>query len=150
MVSIPGVWCWAGCSARPRSVINHPRQPRQMREITNGWLEDTSWLLPSGATVNALPHCSEGKHKRRLFPSDESERADQYAALYYYWSSSGFYNYSLSLSLSPSLFLSSFRAGLSFPVPHNFYPHLICYPLPPPHSPLPLLALLVCGEESAH
>lgn len=81
---------WAECSACLRSVINHHQQPHKMRRITNGWLEDTSWLLPLGATVNALPHCSGGNTKGGCSPAVKKP-ADLYSALPLKLNSSGFY-----------------------------------------------------------
>lgn len=89
--SSPGGWgVRAECSACLRSVINHHQQPHKMREITNGWLEDTSRLLPLGATVNALPHCSGGNTKGGCSPVVK-ESADLDAALQLKLNSHGFY-----------------------------------------------------------
>lgn len=92
--------CCAECSASLRSVIHHRQQPHKMREIIKGWLEDTSWRLPLGKTINAPPPLQwRGRNKRRLFPSGEGA----------YWSarrtttktaSSGFTLYNLFLPLS--------------------------------------------------
>lgn len=152
MVSIPGGYrVEYSADACLGSVINHHQQPRKMREITYSWLEDTSWLLPLGATVNALPHCSGGKHKRQLFPSGEgacwsvcctTTKAE------FFWT---LYNLSLSLWLFSTLFLSFSRVGLqlSFLAPYNFYPHLIYYSLPllTLSTPLPLSACLQAREQ---
>lgn len=103
------------------------------------------------------PHWSWGNTKEAV-----KEPADLHAALLPLHNSSGFHTIiSLSLppslsrlSLSPTIFLALPGAGLplSFRVPYSFYPHLICYPLPPPYfllSPLSL-SLLFCRQESKH
>lgn len=147
--------CCAECSASLRSVINHRQQPHKTREIIKGWLEDTSWLLPLGKTINAPPHCSGGRETKGGCSPAVKELTDLHVALLLKLHLLVLHCIiSFFLCLSPTLFLSISRAGplLSFPVPHNFYPHLICYPLPPPYTLLSpaSLALLVCRQESKH
>lgn len=122
-----------------------------MRGITNGWLEHTSWLLPSGATVNALPPpLQPGEHKRSGEGACWSARCSTTTA-----EIAWILHCIISLSLSPlhhlPLPFQGWATALFSIVPYNFLPtpHL----LPSPSSllsALPCLSLLVCRRESKH
>lgn len=146
--------CCAECSASLRSVIHHRQQPHKMREIIKGWLEDTSWRLPLGKTINAPPHCSGGGETKGGCSPAVKELTDLHVALLLKLHLLVLHCIiSFFLCLSPTLFLSISRAGplLSFPVPHNFT-HTSFATLSlllTLSSPLPLLVCLSAGKRAS-